>query len=156
MTCPINLGNDPEWSVHMWSKWDSLSSQEICNLASTVEKTNISNVKNNRNGRKNDCNWKVQEIELLLAKCYFSYFLVPFRVVHTLWNLFRNRFAPFFEWSGIALIYVTESTPIYVADSIRAVGTRNLSVIKIILEWHLSAKCEHCLRLYISIILYHQ
>ena len=21
---------------------------------------------------KNDCNWKVQEIELLLAKCYFS------------------------------------------------------------------------------------
>ena len=52
MTCPLNLRNVPEWSVHMWSKRDSLSSPETCNMASTVEKTNINNVKNNENNQE--------------------------------------------------------------------------------------------------------
>ena len=34
--------------------------------------------------QKNDCNWTVQEIELLLEKFYFSRFLAPFHVARTL------------------------------------------------------------------------
>ena len=55
------------------TKTRQLSSPETCNMTSTVEKTNINNVKDDQN-----CNWTLQEIELLLEKLYFSWFLVPF------------------------------------------------------------------------------
>ena len=60
---------------------------------------------------------------LLLENVYFSRYLVPFHVVHTLRNVLWNRFALFFDRCGIG--------PIFVMDSIRAIWTRILSATKI-------------------------
>ena len=106
-------------------------------MTSTVEKTNINNVKDN----KNIAEKKMIVIGQLkksnfIGKNHFSYFFVPFHVVHTLRNLFRNRFAPLFERSGTA--------PINVTDSIRAVSTRSLSATKIVSQQrHLSEKYQN-------------
>ena len=67
-------------------------------MASTVEKTNINNVKVNQNGGKN-----MTVIEQFKKKNFswknisFEY-LVPFHVVHTLRNVFRNCFTPLLVW----------------------------------------------------------
>ena len=53
MACALNLRNVPECSVHKWLKRDNQRSPETYNMASTVEKTNINNVKVNQNGGKN-------------------------------------------------------------------------------------------------------
>ena len=50
-TQPATCFRMKSWSVHVSSKRDSLSSRETCNMALTVEKTNINNVKYNQNSR---------------------------------------------------------------------------------------------------------
>ena len=61
--------------------------KQSMNMKHRKEKANINNVKDNQTDtKKRDCNWIVQEIELLLRKRYFSRFLVPFHSVCTLWN----------------------------------------------------------------------
>lgn len=51
-----DLSTQPEECSRMkcphGSKWESLSSPETCNMASVVDKTNITNAKDNQNDRK--------------------------------------------------------------------------------------------------------
>ena len=78
---PTQLGQCSGIMFHMWLRQSSLSSPQIFNMASTAWKTNNS-VKNNQS-----CSKKYYEIELSLEKFYFSRFLIPCQLSHTLRNV---------------------------------------------------------------------
>ena len=105
-------------------------------MASTVEKTNIDNVKDNQDDRK-----KMIVIgQLKKQNFYWNYFIFPtslFRfTLFTLCEMYSDIASfHFFVRNGIATIYVP--------DSIRAACTRSLSATKFIPERHLFEKCEH-------------
>ena len=71
-----------------------LSSPETCNMTSTVEKTNINNVKDDQN-----CNRTLQEIEVILENFIFLVSLFRFMLQKVFWNRFTSIFL-----SGVELL----------------------------------------------------